>query len=588
MKEFFRTFFAVIAGIFAIWILGVIISVVFLVSMASFGETTPVVSKNSVLKISLNEDIKEQSSEGINFSNIGGFEMNNAVALRDVLQSIRKAAKDENIKGISLEMDGGVPASISDIEEIRNELVKFRESGKFITVYGTNFTQKQYYLASAANEVYLNPIGSIDFKGLSGTLMFYKDMLDKLNVEMQIIRHGRYKSAIEPFIQNKMSEANREQVEKYLNSMWNIIVKAISDSRCIPVDQLQKYADDIVIRNAEDAVKYHFVDGLMYEDEYIALLKEKTEIKEDKDVKYISLSKYIQVPEIETSKKGEQPVIAVIYAEGNINEGKSSEGVIGSESLAKEIRKARLDKNIKAIVFRVSSPGGSAIASDIILREVKLAAAAKPTIVSMGEYAASGGYYISCGADYIFADPSTITGSIGVFSMIPNAKKLLSQKLGLHTDGVKTNKNAENISIFEPLTQFQHDIMLQQVVDIYDIFITHVSEGRNMTKEAVDAIGEGRVWLGADAKEIGLIDEFGGIEDAIAYTAQKIDAQDYTIKEFPDTKDLKEQIMEILMDKVQVKLFDVPKVVSPFVEAIDQVVNTQGVQARLPYTITIE
>lgn len=587
MKEFFRTFFAVITAIIVMWIIGVIFSIVFFVSLASFGESTPTVSKNSVLQITLKENIREQATSMPLMFSSSGISSEKSLSLHDVLTSIRKAETDDNIKGISLEMDG-VPASISDIEEIRNALISFQKSGKFITAYGNNFTQKEYYLASVADKIYLNPIGNIDFKGLSGTIMFYKDLLDNIDVEMQIIRHGKYKSAVEPFIQNKMSEANREQLNKYVSSTWNVMINAISQSRNISVDQLNQYADEIALRVANDAVKYHFVDSLLYEDEYISILKSKTDQSEDKDLNYISLSKYVKVPETNVSKKSDRPTIAIIYAEGEIRQGKSSDGVIGSSSLVKEIRKVRENKDIKAIVFRVNSPGGDAQASDFILREIKLAAKTKPTIVSMGEYAASGGYYISCGSNYIFADPTTLTGSIGVFGMIPNAKKLLNERFGIHTDGVKTNKNAENITIFEPMTPFQYDLLQQDVENIYDIFITHVSEGRNLTKAAVDSIGGGRVWLGADAKEIGLIDEFGGLNEAIAYAAKEISAEDYKIKEFPAQKDFAEQLLEDFMENVKVKIFDVPKAVSPYIQSIDKVLNTEGVQAHLPFMIVVE
>ncbi|MDD4848730.1 MAG: signal peptide peptidase SppA [Bacteroidales bacterium] len=586
MKEFFRTFFAVLAAVLVLWILGVIFSIIFFVSMASMGESTPKVEKNSILKIKLDEEIKEQKAD-LPFSfSMSGFKTEKMLSLRDVVNSIRHAATDDNIKGISLELDG-IGASVSDVEEIRTALQDFRETGKFITAYGNNYTQKEYYLASVANEVYLNPIGIVDFKGLSGTLMFYKDLFDKLDIEMQIIRHGKYKSAVEPFIQNKMSEANREQTEKYISSVWNEMLQAISESRQISIDSLNRYADDIVIRVPNDAKKYHFIEGLMYEDEYIALLKSKMSVKNDKDLNYISLAKYIDASSVQ-DYSSDNPTIAVIYAEGEIAQGKSRDGVIGSESLTKEIRKARLDKDIKAIVFRVSSPGGDAQASDMILREVKLAAATKPTIVSMGEYAASGGYYISCGANYIFSDATTLTGSIGVFGMIPNAQKLLNEKLGIHTDMVKTNKNAENLTPFQPMTPFQYDLIQNSVENIYDIFITHVSQGRNMTKTAVDSIGGGRVWLGADALSIGLVDQFGGLNDAINYAALQIDAKDFKIEEFPKAKDLSERIIEELLGDVQMKIFDVPQQLSPFVQSIDKVLNAQGVQARLPYEIVIE
>jgi protease-4 len=400
---------------------------------------------------------------------------------------------------------------------------------------------------------------------------------------MQVIRHGKYKSAVEPFLTNKMSEENREQVRSYINSIWNDMIVPISISRNISVEDLNKFADELVT-NAKQAKALNLIDGIMYEDEYVALLKEMVKIEGDKKLNQIELGKYIAA-KTEPELLENDGNIAIVYAFGDIIEGKSTKGSMGNETICEALRDAREDKKVKAVVFRVNSPGGSGLASEFILREVKLTAKEKPVIVSMGTYAASGGYYIACAANHIFADPTTLTGSIGVFGMLPNLQKLLKNDLKINVESVGTNKNSNYLtSILEPLSPYQINVIQNEVEDFYNLFIGHVAEGRNMTSEQVDAIAQGRVWTGSEALDIGLVDQLGSLEDAIVYTAQKVGLEHYKIKEFPRQKDFFEELMEQLTDMAEVKIWKNSKI-SPFIQTMEKAATMQGVQARLPFEL---
>jgi protease-4 len=587
MKEFFRTFLAVILAMVAMNILAFIVGISIIASLATFQSPKPVVQENSVLTISLKDAVIDQSTNNkYTFDWLsGGFSMDKNLGLREVTKAIRNASTDPKIKGISLELGAGVPTSLSLLEEIRVALEEFKDSGKFVYAYGNSgFSQKGYYIASVADKVYLSPVANFDFKGLYYAIPFFKDFFDKYDIEMQVIRHGKYKSAVEPYISNKMSEANREQISSFVNAMWDDILRPISVSRNIPVETLNQYADDLAVTNSRQAKKLDFIDDIIYQDEYYAFLKEKAGLDSDKKLRKIELEKYIAA---ESDKKyvENDGTIAVVYACGSIIEGKSNQESMGNETICQALRDAREDKKVKAIVFRVNSPGGSALASEFILREVKLTAKEKPVIVSMGTYAASGGYYISCAADHIFADPTTLTGSIGVFGMVPCFQKLLKNDLKINFEGVKTNKNSDYMTtVVEPLSPYQITVIQNEIEDIYDLFISHVSEGRNMTKEQVDDIAQGRVWTGSEAINIGLVDELGNLEDAIAFTAKKAGLNQYKIKEFPRQKDFFEELLENFTDMARVKMFKNNQI-SPFIEAMEQAATMQGVQTRLPFVL---
>ncbi len=593
MKNFLKYTLATIVGILLSSIIGFFIFMGIISAVISSKENKEVkVKTNSVLKINLQNGIAErQSKNPFNNLSLTSLKSNNKLGLVDIINSIKKAETDKNIKGIYLNLTS-IPAGIASVEEIRNALIEFKKSKKFIISYSDLYSLKSYYLASVANKIYLNPEGLIDFKGLNAEIMFYKGALEKLGIEPQIIRHGKFKSAVEPFILDKMSDANREQTITYMGSIWNHILKGISTERNISVDNLNLYADSLKIDNAKMAVKYNFIDDTKYKDQVIDELKKLTGIKNKDNQNYISISDYInnmdnkKFKELEKLKNLKKDKIAVIYATGQINIGKGDEQNIGSDDLSSAIRKARLDSTVKAIVLRVNSPGGSALASEVIWREMYLAKKVKPVIVSMGDVAASGGYYISCPADKIFASPVTITGSIGVFGILWNGQKLLNDKLGITIDNVQTNANAGLGSIYRPLTGYERKTIQKGVEDIYDSFLTHVAEGRNHTKAEIDSIGQGRVWSGINAKKIGLVDEFGGLTAAIDEAKKQANLKDYAILELPKQKDIFEELLKDFTGQIKISILKESLGVDyKYYNNIKKATEIKGIQARLPYDI---
>ena len=530
MKQFFKFMLASMAGFFLTMLIMGIFSLIVIASIiAMAGKEKVVVKSDSVLLLTLTDPIPERSSDSpFNFSESTLFTTNNSPGLLETIELIEKAAEDENIKGILLNLST-IGSGMATTEEVRNALLKFKESGKFIVAYSEMYSQKAYYLATVADEICVNPEGSIDFRGMAGEITFIKGLLEKLDINAQIIRHGKYKSAIEPLISDKMSEANREQTLSYMNSIWGHILNGISKQRNIPVDELNTIADSLLLQTADDAVKYKIADKIVYKDQLLDLLREKLAKEKDHKIEFIGLSKY---EDATADRKGSRSKdkMAVIYASGSIGGGEGNENSIGSERISRAIRKARADSSVKAIVFRVNSPGGSALASDVILREVKLARETKPVVVSMGDYAASGGYYIACAADSILANPTTLTGSIGVFGVIPDFSKMLQNKLGVTIDRVKTNTHADYISVTRPMTPYEEKVMTNSVERIYDIFVGHVSDGRNMTPANVDSIGQGRVWSGIEGKSIGLVDNTGGLKEAIQIAASLAKLENYRTK----------------------------------------------------------
>ncbi len=592
MKQFFGAFFGSIIGIVIATILAVLIIIGAVT--ASIGSTfkqdaVTITKPNSILKIVLNGTIIDREKEDPlaelrSLVPIGAG--NEGMGLNSILKKINNATLDEKIKGIYLyckDIDGGYAA----IEEFRNALLNFKKSGKFIYAYAEAYGQKEYYLASTATKIFLNPQGAMEWKGLSMSLMFYKNAFDKLGLDMQVFRHGKFKSAVEPFIADKMSEANRLQSETFLNSIWNSMITGISESRTITTNDLNALANNLTIQFPEDALAAKLIDATVYEDEVLSELKKKTGITEKEKLNFILFDKYdfkSKKDVITTTDK-----IAVIYAEGSIESGEGGDDKIGSDQLAQAIKDARLDDKIKAIVLRVNSPGGSALASDVIWREVALAKKAKPTIVSMGNLAASGGYYISCAADRIFAQPNTITGSIGVFGLIPNLQKALQDKLGITIDTVNTNKHSDVGSTLRPVSKEEYNYIQTSVEKVYDVFTKRVAEGRNMPQSSVDSIGQGRVWSGADALKINLVDELGGLNDAIAYAAKKANLKNYKLTELPKrTNPLDKWLGKVEKDAETRIIQRNLGFTYPFLKQLQTVIQVKGVQTRMPFELIIE
>jgi len=592
MKEFFKFVFASMLGVFIAGILLVAVVAVFIVgiiTVASSDKKTEV-EPNSVLHIAFNYSISERTPNnplaGLSFLS----DRDKSIGLKDILANIKKAKTDSNIKGIYLD-ESSIEAGQATIEEIRNALIDFKKSGKFIIAYSEVYSQGFYYLASVADKVYLNPKGIFELKGFSSQVTFLKGALDKLGVEVQVIKVGTYKSAVEPYFLTKMSPANREQVTAYLGSMYDHFLTGISASRKINKDSLFNYADKMLVREPEDALKYKLVDGLKYKDEVLDELRQRTGLTSKADIKSVDIGEYTG-SEIKTEddKKGSpQGRIAIVYASGEIAGGDGDDNSIGSEGISKALRKVRLDNKVKAVVLRVNSPGGSSLASDVIWREVMLTKKVKPIIVSMGDVAASGGYYISCAADSIIAEPNTITGSIGIFAILPNMQKLFNDKLGITFDGVKTGKYADLGDISRPLSSDEKLILQSEVNRGYDEFTKAVANGRHKTQAYINSIGQGRVWTGEQALKIGLVDRLGNIGDAITMAAKKAKLKGYNIETYPEQKSIFNKFglglnAEIKAHILQSELGENYKYYEQ-IKGVTQMMRTP--QARMPYEVEI-
>lgn len=604
MKQFFKTMFAsalgfIIAGglllIISFAAIGVMVS-----SLSELGKQDKVtkVDNNTVLHMEFNKPIVDRNEKDpFSDINVGPFKDAGTDALNEIIKNLEKAKADTNIKGIFLDLSF-VSSGLATLQEVRASLEDFKGEGKWIVAYGENYSQAAYYLATVADEVYLHPQGEMLFKGLNAEVLFYKGFLDKLDIEMQIVRgsNNKFKSAVEPFIYTEMSDANRKQMSMLLHSLWGEIEGSVAESRGISSEQLDVVADSLLALNPEGALASGLVDKLVYRDEFKSILKEKLGIEEEDETEMVSYAKYRNAkPAKSEDDKDDKKSwkikdrVAVIYALGAIQSGEGDGQTIGSETTAKAIRAARQDSNVKAIVMRVNSPGGSALASDVIWREAELAKAEKPFIVSMGDYAASGGYYISAGADKIFANSSTVTGSIGVFGMIPNAKGFVNNKLGVTVDNVKTNENAAFITSSRALTDFEYKKLQESVDKVYDTFLSRVAEGRGMSSEAVDAIGQGRVWSGKDALEIGLVDTLGGLEAAIAYAVAEAGLEEYRLKELPKVEDPFQKFLEKFASNAKVNLIE-EELGENYIyyQQLKEVQGIKGVQTRMPFFMEMQ
>jgi protease-4 len=595
MKQFFKFVLASVVGI----IISVIIIVIIvagiiggLISSAG-SEKTVDVEPNSVLRMAFTTPITERTPNnplaGIDFL---GLNKDKATGLNDILANIRKAKTDSNIKGIFLD-ESYMTSGQATTEEIRNALVDFKKSGKFVIAYAEIYTQGFYYLASVADKVYINPRGMFEFHGFSSQITFLKGALDKLGIEAQIIKVGTYKSAVEPLILTKMSDANRLQVTSYLGSLYDHFLTGISKSRGINKDTLYNYADQMRVQFPEDALKLKLVDGLKYKDEILDELKKRTDTELKNDLHSVELGDYTSsIPDKDNNddNSSSKNRIAIVYASGEISGGEGDDNNIGSERISKALRKVRLDNKVKAVVLRVNSPGGSSLASDVIWREVMLTKKVKPIIVSMGDVAASGGYYIACAADSIIAEPNTITGSIGIFAILPNLQKLFNDKLGVSFDGVKTGKYADLGDVSRPLTPEERLILQNSVNHGYDDFTKAVAQGRNKTQKYIDSIGQGRVWTGTQALKIGLVDRLGNINDAIASAAKKANIKNYKLVGYPEQKSFLNQLssdvtVEARTRMLKSELGDNYRVYEQ-IKGITQMMRTP--QTRLPYDIVIK
>ncbi len=544
MKEFLRSMLATIAGIIVVGFIFFILSLFTITGFIAMSESETTVRENSIFLLDLTGNVSERYQQNPLDQILG--EKQTTYGLDDILSSIKKAKENENIKGIYLNA-GAYNCSTASLQAIRNALVDFKESGKFIVAYSGMYTQSAYYIASVADKIIVNPSGNIMWHGLSAQTMFFTDLLKKVGIEMQIFRVGTYKSAVEPFTETAMSQANREQTQAFVSSLWEQFVTDVSASRNLTPERLNELADlNMDFQPAETYIENGLADTLMYKDGVLTYLKKLTDCKEDQELSVLTLNDMTNVKR-NTPKDKSGNIIAVYYAYGEIDSQADiayDEG-INSEKVIKDLRKLRENKDVKAVVLRVNSPGGSAYASEQIWREVSLLKEEKPVIVSMGDYAASGGYYISCAATQIVAEPTTLTGSIGIFGMFPDVSKLVNDKLDIHIDGVKTNQLSDIGIINRPFNPEEQALIQNMVNEGYELFTKRCADGRNIPIEELKKIAEGRVWTGAMAKELKLVDKLGGLDKAIAIAADTANVENYTILSYPAKEDIFTSLLNI-------------------------------------------
>ncbi|KZE78340.1 signal peptide peptidase SppA [Myroides marinus] len=587
--KFLRNVLATIVGLFIFF--GVLFFGMLAVGAAMGSSSDKVVVKdNSVINLDLS-GVKYDYAGKFNYKDFGFVDAGKD-GVADILAAIEYAKTDDRIKGISILNDES-SLGVVQKREIRKKLEEFKKTGKFVLAYANTYSQGEYYLNSVADTVYVNPVGTIDFKGLSTEILYLKGLQDKTGVQMEVMRHGKYKSAVEPYLQDKMSDANREQITVFLNSIWETIVEDISKSRKVPVEKLNEIANNLEARTPSRALKAGLVDKVAYEDEYHAAIKKALKVEGDLDYNTIDILDYAKDLIVKGDGNTAEDQIAVIYAQGQILSGEGSVSYIGEGSINRALKEARKDDKIKAVVLRVNSPGGSALTSELIWREIELTKKVKPVIVSMGDLAASGGYYISCNADRIFADPSTITGSIGVFGMVPNMKTL-ANKYGVNAEQVKTHDNAANYSLFREVDPGFKMVVTEGIEDIYTTFVKRVADGRKLTVEQVDEIAQGRVWTGKDALKNKLVDELGGLDKAIAYAAKKVEIDSYKVVNFPEYKmkfeDLLRSYLGSSMIKTEEQLIKekIGEANYEMLERLNYFSNLKGVQAIMPFELKIE
>lgn len=546
------------------------------------------VESNSVIELDLSQ-VNQDYAGKFNYKDFDYFDARHD-GLSDVLKAIKAAKNDNDIKGISILNDES-NLGMAQIKAVRKALEDFKKSGKFVFAYGNTFSQKEYYLNSVANTIYLNPIGEMEFKGLSSELLFFKDFQDKYGIKMEVIRHGKYKSAVEPFLENKMSEANREQISALLTSLWNSMLTDISISRRIPVAKLDQVASQLGARTPELALSQHLVDKVAYEDVYHDEIRRRLKVDADQDYHRIKILDYAQNIATTSGEFSSKNKIAIVYAQGEIGSGEGDVTTVGELSMRRALQDARKDEHTKAIVLRIDSPGGNALTSDLIWREIEVTKKVKPVIVSMGNVAASGGYYIACNANRIFAENNTITGSIGVFGLLPNFTSLTT-KMGINSEQVSTNPNAADYSVFKPLADNYRFIAQEGVEKIYTTFVNRVAAGRKMTFEQVDAIAQGRVWSGSEALKIGLVDQIGGLDDALDYAAELVKTEKYKTQNYPIyEKDFEDWLSERGFPFIKTRENFIKEELGEenyrVIQQIRRVQGKKGVQAALPFELNI-
>ncbi|MBL7867016.1 MAG: signal peptide peptidase SppA [Flavobacterium lindanitolerans] len=585
--NFLKNVFSTVLGLFVFLF---ILFFGFIIIAALFGnnEKTITVKDNSVIELNLEEVTNDYAGKFL-YEDFEFLNEEKTNGLSDVINAIDAAKTDSKIKGISI-LNNISLLGMAQSKALRDKLEDFKKSGKFVVAYANSYSQKEYYLNSVADTIYLNPVGEMDFKGLSSEVMFYKDFQEKTGIKMEVIRHGKYKSAVEPYLANEMSEANREQISVLLNSVWNSVVADISKSRNISVDRLNEIANGLLARTPEMAKAEKLIDKIAYEDEYHDGIRKALKVKKDEEYNTVSIIDYAHKNSTTGKKPATDNTIAIIYAQGTILSGEGDVNIIGEGSMRRSLQKARKDKNVKAIVLRIDSPGGSALTSDLIWREIELTKKVKPVVVSMGNVAASGGYYIACNASKIFAEETTITGSIGVFGTLPNITKL-TNNIGIHTEQVKTHQNAAGYSIFLPLDEGTKGTLQESVENIYKVFVGRVAQGRNMKFEAVDSIAQGRVWTGTDALKIGLVDKIGGMDDALKEAAKLANIKEYKTADFPSYEKKFGDLfggMPFMKSKESFIKEEVGEENYQMIEQIRRMSAQKGMQALLPYEINIK
>lgn len=594
MKEFLKMLLATVLGVMLVNVIGLFILIAAVGTLALLQNTTVVVKENSILTLKLDRMLVDRASEDPlkNFNYIS-MQPQKEIGLNGILKSIAHAKNDVNISGIYLDLSEitGNFGALASVEEIRNALKDFKESGKFVYSYSNlGYSQKSYYLATVADKIFVNPETPLMLQGMSSSISFYKNMLSKLGITPEIVKVGKFKSAVEPFISDKMSEANREQVQRYLNSSWGTLVDGIAEARNLTPDKINEIANNFQIYPTSESIQLGLFDKAIYQDEMLQFLAEEVGVSDADNIHFIAVTDY-QKSLIPISQKEK---IAVVYASGEIGM-EQADNAIGPE-LAETIRKIRLDDEIKAMVLRVNSPGGSALTSEIIWREVELTTRQKPVIVSMGNVAASGGYYISCSANRIFADPTTLTGSIGIFGMFFSGEGLIKEKLGIDTDVVKTNDHSDFGGSYplplpisaRPLTDYERNVLQQYVNRGYDTFLTRVMDGRHMRRSQLDSIAQGRVWTGKDALAIGLVDELGGLNEAIAASVQMAELTSYSLVEYPKLKNTFEALLTEFTSEIENRV--IARELGDFYpswQQMKQVVKNEGLVARIPFDIAL-
>lgn len=587
LKNVLATFVGIILFCMMSFFLLIIIGVMASAGASSKGKS---VKNNSIIKLDL-EKVTEDYGGSIYIEDFDYKETNHS-GLINVLQAIDYAKTDTRIKGISIENNLSF-LGLTQRKSLIEKLDEFKKTGKFVVAYADYFSQSEYFLASVADTIYMNPMGSVDFKGLASEILYMKDLQEKSGIEVEVIRHGKYKSAVEPFLQQTMSDENREQMTVLLHSIWDSFVEVVAENRQVPIATLNEIASNLEGRNAELALEHKLIDKIAYLDEYQNGIKNALDLKLDDKINEVEILDYVKEVGLKRTKVGSKDQIALIFAQGEIRGGEGSVNIIGEGSINRALKAARNNDNIKAVVLRVNSPGGSALTSDIIWREIELTKKTKPVIVSMGDVAASGGYYIACNADRIFAESGTITGSIGVFGMVPNFEKVAT-KFGVNSQQVKTHENADGYSPFKKMSPKYRAVLTENIEIIYNTFLSRVADGRGMTIAQVDSVAQGRVWTGTMAKDLGLIDELGSLDDAIEYAANLVESTDYNISLYPQYKinfeDLLRKFLGFSISNVKEEIIREEIGIENYklLQRMNYLKQAEGVQAILPYHLDIK